>query len=672
MADGSMQDLGLSAEIEGADAAPGPDSDLADFNAEMERRKAAALGDLKSKKRRLAAEGKAIAEGASAESTASEATSETPKKSKTRARGEIWDGCPVKPLGVNGDYSYYLDRHGQLRAVKKHELQTIMHLFGDRIRALCEAFPQFDKDGAPKKNRFDQTTASMVMIAACSEKGLFNPDGTVRGVGAWKDDAGGLIYHCGPHVLTSAGQQEPGEFDGRIYPAYPKIPEPAIEAGKGDPGQVILETAASWRYEHQDVMPMIVLGMVGVQMLCGALDWRPVYWLTGDRAYGKSSLQDMIKLLHGGERGVIKSADATKSGITSQIGHSSLPVSIDELEPGEEGSRKEADIVALARIASSGDQWLRGSADQKGASGNVYSAFLFSSILIPGVMGPADRSRLITIHLRPLDPDAPEPRLPPATWRGYGAVLKRLLIDRWPTWQKRLDLWRQAVADIGVGGRPGKNWATTLAMADMALHEDLPSADYLDEWARKVAACATNETEEIGSDAESMLMHLMGQPFDVFRRGEMFTVAQWVMAAAALPSAPPALVANSDTASEGMTIDDSVRRDAAKRANEKLAKAGLRVKGEGEAAELFIANAPVPGLKKLFEGSTWARGVWAQSTKRVVGAKVAEKPVSLAGIKTRGIYVPLKNISGLMAFPMDRPKPQDRAPMMPDEFEDYR
>lgn len=661
----------IGRELEDAPVAAEPGGDLADFSAEMERRKAAALAELSGKKRKLAAEGEAIARGADPEASTSGAAA-PPRGKPPRPRGEIWEGCPVKPLGVNGDFSFYLDRHGQMRGVKKHELQTIMHLFGDKIAALCIAFPQFDKDGAAKRNRFDQTTASMAMITACSEKGLFNPDGAVRGVGAWKDDAGGLIYHCGTHVLTADGQQEPGEIDARIYPAYPKIPEPALEAGKADPGLAILETAATWRYEHQDVMPMIVLGMIGVQMLGGALDWRPVYWLTGDRAYGKSSLQDMIKLLHGGERGVIKSADATKSGITSQIGHSSLPVSIDELEPGEEGSRKEADIVALARIASSGDQWLRGSADQKGASGNVYSAFLFSSILIPGVMGPADRSRLITIHLRPLDHDAPEPRLPPSTWRNHGAVLKRLLISRWPTWQARLDLWKQAVADIGVGGRPGKNWATTLAMADMALHEALPSSDYLQDWARKVATCATNETEEIGSDAESMLMHLMGQPFDVFRRGEMFTVAQWIMAAAALPSAPPALVANSDSASEGMAIDESVRREAAKRANEKLAKAGLRVKGAGAEAMLFIANKPLPGLRKLFEGSTWANGVWSQSVRRVVGAEPTPEGLTLAGQKSRGWYVPLQNIGGMLSFPMDRGKPQaPPAAPMPDDWEDF-
>lgn len=589
-----------------------------------------------------------------------------------RPRGQIWDGCQVIPLGVNGDSNYYLDRHGQLRAVKKHEAGTIMHLFGDKVGALCRRFPQWTapRDGGTpkrKKNRFDAQNATMAMIAACSEKGLFNPDGAVRGVGAWTDDDGALVYHCGTHVLIGGRVCSPGEHDGRIYPAYPAIPAPAEAVGRVDAARIVLETAASWRYEHQDVMPMIILGVVGTQMLGGALDWRPVTWITGDKAYGKSSLQEMIKLLHGGDKGVIKSADATKSGITSQIGHSSLPVAIDELEPGEDSSRKEADIVALARIAASGDKWLRGSADQKGAWGNVYSSFLFSSILIPGVMGPQDRSRLITVHLRPLEDGSREPRLDPRTWRGYGATLKRVLINRWPSWRARMDLWHAAVTDIGVGGRPGKNWATVLAMADMALHEELPSAEHLAGWAHKVASAALRETSEIGSDADSMLMWLLGQLYDPYRRGEQWTIAQWIMTAAQLPSAPPALVAGDAGAVEGTMIAEDLREAAAKRANASLAKVGLRVRGAGEGAALFIANAPIPGLKKLFEGSTWGRGEWAQSARRIVGAEPVDQPLTLAGQRSRGVYVPLRHVGGMMAFPMDRAPVS--APAMPDGWE---
>lgn len=589
----------------------------------------------------------------------------------SRRRGEIWRDCPVRALGVNGDLFFYLDRLGQMRVVKKHEGQIMMSLFLDRIDLLCAKFPTRNKEGDTVPGKFNMMLASTAMINACAERGLFNPDGTVRGVGAWRDDDGRLIYHCGKFLLTIDGEREPDDVDGKIYPAYPPIPAPA-PAGREDPAPVILAQMSTWAWQQRGVAPMLALGMVGVQMLGGALEWRPVFWMTGDKASGKSTFQDMIKHLHGGDKGLIQSNDPTKSGITSRLGHSSLPVAIDELEPGDEGSNKERDIIVLARVAASGGQWLRGSADQKGASGNVYSTFLFSSILIPGAMGPQDRSRLITLSLDTLPKDAPKPSLDPRTWRKYGAQLKGLLIARWHSWQDRLQLWRVALAEAGLAGRDGDNYATTLAMADMAMNESLPSDAYLAGWASKVAKVARLATDEIGSDAEDMIQHLIGQPFDVYRRGELHTVGQWVMAAAQLPSAPRDLVAlGGGGAMVEITAEDRAR--AARTANEKLAKAGLRVRGAGEAAQLFIANQPIPGLAKLFEHSRWSRGVWSQSSRRVPGAEPASNPLRLAGQRTRGVYIPLTSIGGILSFPMDRAPAASGAARSPtaDDFEDF-
>lgn len=578
-----------------------------------------------------------------------------PPRKGARPHGEIWEGCPVKALGVNGELSYYLDRHGQMRAVSKHEAQKILHLFGDRLELLCSHFPQFDKDGARKSHRFDQTTASMALITAASEKGLFNPDGAVRGVGAWTDDLGRLIYHTGLQLLTADGPRPPSEIDGRIYPAYPPIPAPADKA-PATVAEDILGTLNSWAWQQADTAPLLALGMIGVQMLAGALDWRPAFWVTGDKASGKSELQRLLGYLHG-QGGLIQSTDATKSGVTSRIGHSALPVAIDELEPGEEGQAREREIIVLARIAASGGQWVRGTADQKGASGNVYSAFLFSSILIPGAMGPQDRSRIVTLGLGPLDKDAPKLVLDPRTWRGRGAALKRLLIDRWPSWAERLAAWRTELADQGLGGRNGDNYATTLAMADMALSEALPDAERLETWARKTAFAARAEIDEIGSDAEDMLMHLIGQPLDVYRRGELFTVAQWLMVAGELPAAPGKLRGELNG---GEGSDDRGRALAAQGANAILAKYGLRVQRERDRQgqmgppHLFIANAPIPGLARLFQDSRWQRGVWAQSARRVPGATRPAEAQRLAGQRSRGTLIPFAAIAGLMSFPMDR------------------
>ncbi len=591
---------------------------------------------------------------------------------RERPKGQIWPDCPVVPLGVRGTTHYYLDVHGQMIGVSKHERQAIMGLFGKRLPDLCHHFAQWvkDDDGGMRRkpDAFEADKAAMAMIMACSEKGLFDPDGAVRGVGAWRDDDGRLIYHTGDTLIIDGKAEAPSEFQGRIYPAFPPIPHPAPADGLDDPTRELLEQLRSWQWERPEIDPIVTLGMLCVMFLGGALDWRPTFWITGARAAGKSSLQKLIEYLMG-PKGLVQSTDATKSGITSRLGQSSLPVALDELEPGDSGSGKEQQIIDLARIASSGGQWFRGSSDQKGATGNVYSTFLFSSILIPGGLKASDLSRLIVLSLRPFPDGTPTPKpLRPLHWRKRGAALKRILMDRWPTWAERLELWRDAFAEQGIGGRNGDNWATIMAMADMARTPTLPDKAKLAEWTAKVARHVKPEIAEIGDDASAMVVHLLSQKFEPFKGREAFTVAQWLMVAGQRPGAPPIL--GNEAQNETSEI---VLAAYAKDANKRLAQIGLRVTGAGAEAMLFIANSPVQGLKDLFRDTPWANGAWKQSAARIKGARPFDGVRTLGGIPTRGVEVPFTSLPGLLAFSADRNAAHSAmaAATIPPDMEDF-
>lgn len=561
-----------------------------------------------------------------------------------RKRGEVFDGCPVVPLGIRGKHAYFLDALGQLRAAENLNAQTIQSLFGHALPKLLYHFPIWEKhDGELRRrpHRFEQTQASLVMWQAASECGVFNPDNAVRGVGAWQGDDGELIYHMGDRVWYDGRALEPGRIGARIYPAASPIPHP-LEDGP-DPVPEISAVISSWAWSNRDLHESAALGMIGVQMLCGALDWRPVFWLTAAAGSGKSEFQRFIGLLHG-DGGLIQSTDVTKSGLTSQLGQSSLPVAVDELEQGDERSTKERDIVTLARVASSGGQWFRGSADQTGVGGKVYSAFLFSSILIPGIMKTQDIQRLIRLDMDPLPPGQTKLGLQPRTWRARGARLKARLIARWDSWADRLAAWRQALELAGVMGRDADNWSTVLAMADMCRSDSIADPADMAPLARKVAYQLQADRADTTNDAEAMLMHLMGQPFDVYRRGEHYTVAQWIAAAAGLPGAPDGLLPEAALS----------QREAQSKLNAKLARVGLRVSTDEGGPQLFIANAPIQGLKDLFRDSDWHGGVWSQSARRVPGAVPCPHPLTLAGIRSRGYWIPLRSIAGMSEFPMDR------------------
>jgi hypothetical protein len=438
------------------------------------------------------------------------------------------------------------------------------------------------------------------------------------------------------------------------------VPRPAKAETRGDAGAELLHLVETWSWRRPDIDPVLAVGLICAQMLGGALDWRPVGWLTGDAATGKSTFQSLLLHVHGGEAGLLQAADATEAGIRSVVGFSSLPVAIDELEPDVDRPQKVKAVVELARRAASGAQIFRGSSDQTGHQSNAYSCFLFSSILIPPV--PAqDRSRMIILDLNRLPPDLPKLKNDPRRLRAIGQQLRRRILEGWATWPERLELWRGALAVHGQTGRGADNYGTVLALADMALHAALPSAETMDNWAKKLGRSITEESQEIGSNAEDMVMTLMGKSYDVYRRGEQYTIAQWVMAAARMKGAPRDLY--------NPTHSEVEQQEAAAAANEKLAKIGLRVRGLGKDAALFLPNKAIPGLCALFEGTPWADGVWAQAARRLADAEPVPNPLRLAGISTRGFYVPIASIAGLSDFQTDRPvaAPEPKRPQYSEE-----
>lgn len=573
-----------------------------------------------------------------------------------RPRGEIWDGCPVRPLGVQGKFVYFLDIHGQLQAETKLDNQTIARLFGNRLHLLLHRYPVIAKGAKkPTPGRFDATKAMMDMMAACADLGLFDPVGAVRGVGAWSDDDGNLIYHCGDRIYIGDQALEPTTIGGKIYPAHPAIPHPMLSVKAPGPAELIRGELDGWRWQRGEIDSQIALGAIGCLMMGGALIWRPAFWVTGGGGTGKSRLQTLIDHLLGGTKGSVKSADSTAAHIANKLRHSTLPVVLDELEPGAAG--KERDIIKLLRLASSGATRGRSSADQSTSETIIQSTFLASSILIPA-MDPQDRQRILVLNLDAFPPGTPAPpALRASVWQPRGLALKRLLMDRWPSWAQRLENWRVAFAEARIDGRHGDNLATVMAMSEMADSPDPWASDIVAGWAARVADAMRIDLEDVGTDADDVLVHLLSQPFESFTRGEHYTVAQWIMVAGRLAGAPAGLV----TEFGDSDYDLERRADAA---NAKLAKCAIKVIRDKDNPRLFVgtgsAAARVSGLIKLFEGSAWSGGSWGQSLGRVKGAISGREAGSrtLAGIALRGVEIPLKSIPGLMSFPQDRePKP---------------
>lgn len=558
-----------------------------------------------------------------------------PSRTGRRPRADgLPEGCPIEPLGRDGDISFYLDQQRQIRALdpRKHDKKYIYNLLGEESGDADVLWPRWSYDKALETFDIvgmDADEAARQLMRAASAKGIWNPLKVVRGAGGWQDDDGNLILHCGDAVLANGEWIEPGVLGGKVYPGAPKIPRPADGAEPaGGVGRELLGLLESWKWARSKVDPYLLLGWLASAPVGGALPWRSIVWITGDRGTGKSTLQDeLIEPLF--DEALVHVSEATAAGIWQELGFATLPVAIDEAEP--EDKRKMNQIVSLARRATSGGLVLRGGADHKSHKFVARSAFLFSSILVPP-LAPADRSRMAILELDTQPNDAQKPDLQAAKIRELGRRVRRRMLDQWPRFKETFDAFRSQLAVHGKhSGRGADQFGILLACADMLLNDQPPDADTLEEWAKRLHSDVIAETADDEPGWQRCLNHLMGSKADNYRQGDRVTIGEAVGVELRPEQSDPVI--------------------ELKDARKMLARVGIKVVKDPNRSFhwLIVANAH-PGLSPVFhEDTVWHGGVWTQELRRmvvtingeVVKAYRSQSSMHFAGVGARATYCPL-------------------------------
>lgn len=561
--------------------------------------------------------------------------------------------CPVTPLGLNDDGQfYYLDALRQLRIVKgrDHSRLGIIELFNRRVHVLEEVFPRLSKDGVVTGWRPERWAEEL--MAACGHKGPLDIANRVRGPGAWRGRDGELVLHCGDRVLVvhsgiAAGRpseavhskwHKPGDFGGYVYPTAAPVPAPAeilALGGQRGPAAEALRILKSWNWRRPEVDPWLVLGWIGAAKIGGALPWRPTGWITGDLSTGKSTLLAFMTMLFG-EDGVHSVTDTTPAGIWQTTRHSSLPVMLDEAEAETDGRRMKA-IIRLARTASSGGVTYRGGSEHHPITFTIKCCFLFSSILIPGLL-PQDWSRIAVIELGPLTPGAPAPVMEPRKMRALGEALTRRLIDHSARLQPAFEAYRAALTQVGHKARGADQYGILLACAGLLLHDhEQLTEDELSVWAERLRPSEIAGYGDEKRDHQRCIDKLMSTIVDPFRNGGRRSIAQWIGQAISASDGEPA-TANAVLETYGLAV--KIERPALGSATE-------------PARTLLVANTH-SGLAQLFQGSHWApdsgtSAPWVQALRRTPNA-AAVAFHRFAGYPARATSLPL---DALLAAPSD-------------------
>ncbi|MEM7197444.1 MAG: hypothetical protein AAF352_03650, partial [Pseudomonadota bacterium] len=271
---------------------------------------------------------------------------------------ELPDDCPVVALGLKDNTYYYQDSMGQLRGLTTsfHRQIDMQSLFTTNLAWLSFHFPKWrlnreTKEWEKVKGQFDHQQVTRSLMAACGARGVWDAFEKLRGRGAWCDDDGNLTLHLGDAVWYCLPDgvvvKKPG-FHDYMYSSGKALPRPAktanIRAGQG-----LRDLFRQWNWANDTIDPVLLLGWVGSAFVGGALDWRSMVWITGDKATGKSTLQRVLKILFGPY--LLAVDDTTAAGLQQMNGQDTLPVALDEQEPDAD-QRKSQEIVKMARLAA--------------------------------------------------------------------------------------------------------------------------------------------------------------------------------------------------------------------------------------------------------------------------------------------------------------------------------
>jgi len=519
--------------------------------------------------------------------------------------------CPVQVLGMDGDVLYVIDAAGQLAEITDHAFgqNKVQRLFLHRVGYLYWAWPRFGQGG--RISGFDTVAVRDAFYKAAGLKGLWSAGDKVRGLGGWTDKAGNLVLHCGEDLWVKGREIATGDYEGHFYPRRPPIPPPWSKAVTDEQMDATELWAAlkTFTWERPHVDPVLVLGWMAAAYLGGALPWRPMLFVVGDRSVGKSSLQAIVKGVLGDA--LHNTADTTPAGIYQKVKQDSLPVAVDELEASADNTRV-LGVVRLARLAASGGVMFRGGSNHSGTTFTAKNCFFMSAINPPPVP-PQDLSRMALVNLRPREASRAAERLPTIDVDVVGRMLLRRLVDGWPRFD---DIYQEYRKVLGMGGHDGRGqdtYGTLLACAHLVLGDDLlelyglpTDADGLDRWAQLLAADSLAEKEDATENWRRCLSHLLTSRVEAWRNGIRHTV--------------------------GQLMDDlTANRTGLEQANTELAQADLLaipahefVRGARGYA-LAIPNAG-PMIGQMFRGTDWGgeggTGVWSAALRQAPAAIV--------------------------------------------------
>jgi hypothetical protein len=479
--------------------------------------------------------------------------------------------------------------------------------------------------------------AANALIRKSEAAGVYDTS-RIRGRGAWWD-TDRAVLHLGDRIITGDKSYSIFEAPSKryIYEAAPPMPielDSPLEAAEANAVSKICELI-SW---ERRISARLLAGWIAVAPICGAIDWRPHVWVTGQAGSGKSWVIDKVMRRLLGDIGLAVQSETTEAGLRQTLGHDARPIVFDEIE-GEDlrAQQRIQNVLALARQASSetGAVIIKGSPLGIAKTYRIRSCFAFSSIGV-GLDAHADQTRVAVLTIRPDGDGERFKRL--ATLAAdtlTDEYVRRFLarsIRMAPVIRANARVFAAAGAAVIGSQRLGDQVGALLAGAYSLFNDGPIDAAAAQAW---VAKQDWSEQKDLTASADEArcLQRILERVVRVQDKHGLFerSVAELILAAAC-------------KSNDVVTVDAAAGH---------LLRLGVRVE-RSEDLDCFLISTSHDAISRMLEGTPWVRN-WGRLLRRLPGAE-AVAPTRFAGVRARAVSLPLAILEN------------DRAPRDPMEF----
>jgi len=495
----------------------------------------------------------------------------------------------------------------------------------------------------PAKNGADYISAANDCMRQCEMVGIYDPM-RCRGRGAWYDN-GRTVLHIGNKLIVDGKECNIDKIESYyIYEA--EIPT-ELSIGflddylSAEEAKKILEISEliSWSNE---ISAKLFAGWLMLAPICGAIEWRPHIWITGESSTGKSWIQDNIVSVILSKMALGASANSTEAGIRQMLKNDSFPVIFDEIETEDADSYGRVQkIIELARQASSnkGSLIVKGSAGGRAVSYCIRSCFLFSSIN-PKLTQQADESRITVLKLVKRDDyeagskfDMLREYVINTFTEEYCRRFRARSIKMMPIIRENVVVFSSVMARALKSKRYGDQIGTLLAGAYALKHDDVISTQRASDWIVTIDwKTATDLPDK--TDQERCLDTILQQIVRVDEGNKYESIGSLIKKAAKT-------VKSYDITE--YTKDENIKRDS----RDALRKVGITTIKTRDIESYNVAIAENHAiLLKMLEKTPWHKG-YRNVLMRLQGAKIRTATFS-DGRRMSAIHIPYNVI-----FPED-------------------